>query len=591
MMRWIPGIRIRGLALGCSLWTCATLANEPLLQDGDRVVFLGDSITSSEKPVDEVDLSFLSMAERKKLEAAYKGMTLEEQLNAVDEDPQMIRFRKMREAKAEDPYRPLFHLSTPEGLMNDPNGFCYWNGNYHLFYQLQAAGTNGMQWAHAISSDLVHWQDLPLAIRQEEKSGRIFSGQVLVEPERVIAMFHDTSFGNCIALADDPLLLAFAKTGVNRYGSGKFTGQGFQRLFDPCIWKGKDGAYYSVSGVAKNGGRTGDGFPVADLFRSEDLENWTYLGTLLDDEDWTRMGLGAGDDAAVPNFQPIAHRDGSPSGKHMFLWFSHGKGAHALVGTYDEDAKHFSPESYQRLTYGPVYKGTLHAPSAMVDPAGRLLAVFNIRENMQDVSGALHTRSPFVWYGIMSLVRHFWVDENHQLRMEPAGDLASLRRNHQRVERKDLVADKEWVLPGVIGTALELRVVLDPQQAERVGVTVLRSPDGREKTRVVYDPSAGTLTLDVSEGSQREGVPERAPEIGPLVLEPGEELELRIFVDRSVVEVFANERQALVARVYPGGTDSEGVSVFAEGGAVRLLSLDAWTMGSIWPELMGKSSQ
>lgn len=535
--------------------------------------------------VPEIELSFLPMAERRQREAAYREMTLEEQRQAVETDPEVLRYRRIREAKAADPYRPLYHLSTPEGLMNDPNGFCFWKGNYHLFYQLQAAGTDTMQWGHVVSPDLVQWKDLPMAIRHEDGSGRIFSGQVLVEEDRVIAMFHDTSRGNCIAIADDPLLLAFRKTGVDRWGGGKYLGEGFQKLFDPCIWKGKDGAYYSVSGVCKNGGRTGNGFPVADLFRSEDLKTWTYLGTLLEDEDWTRMGLGPGDDAAVPNFQPIARRDGTPSGKHMFLWFSHGKGAHALVGTYDAEAHHFSPEQYHRMTYGPVYKGTLHAPSAMIDDRGRLLAVYNLRENLQNVRGALDTKSPDIWYGVMSLVHHYWLDEQDELRVEPAGDLAALRVDPREVAGFPLAAEEERVLEEVSGRAMELRVVLDPLQAERVGLTVLRSPDGKERTRIFYDRTAKTLVLDVSEGSQRDDVAPRAAEIGPFELQPGEKLDLRVFIDRSVVEVFANQRRSLTARVYPAGEESTGVSLFAEGGAAELDSLRAWRMRSIWPEL------
>lgn len=535
---------------------------------------------------EEFEASFPSSTERKQLDVAYKGMTRKTQLSALEQDPEVIRYRRMRKAKAEDLYRPLYHLSTPEGLMNDPNGLCFWKGSYHLFYQFQAVGTGTMQWGHAISRDLVHWRDLPMAIRQEDGSGRIFSGQVLVEDSRVIAMFHDTSKGNCIAIADDPLLLAFAKTGVNQYGAGRFIGEGFQKPFDPCIWKGNDGAYYSVSGVCKNGGRNDHGFPVADLFRSEDLKIWAYLGILLHDEDWTRMGLGPGDDAAVPNFLPIARRNGTPSGKHMFLWFSHGKGAHAMVGTYHEDTHRFSPENYHRMTFGPVYKGTLHAPSAMSGPDGRLLAVFNIRENLQDAREALRTRSPTVWYGIMSLPRHYWLNEDDDLRMEPAGDLEALRDAPQLMDHISVVADEEQVLENVSGRSLELQFVIDPKKADRVGVTVLRSPDGSERTRIFYDRAAHALVLDVSDGSQREDVPDRAAEVAPFDLHPGETLDLRIFVDRSVVEVFANERQSLTARVYPAGTESTGVSVFTEGAQAEFESLRVWRMNSIWPELL-----
>ena len=74
----------------------------------------------------------------------------------------------------------------------------------------------------------------------------------------------------------------------------------------------------------------------------------------------------------------------------------------------------------------------------------------------------------------------------------------------------------------------------------------------------------------------------RAPEIAPFELKDGESLDLRIFVDKSVVEVFANGRQAIALRVYPEREDSVGVSVRAQGDEAALLSLDAWRMKSIW---------
>ena len=82
----------------------------------------------------------------------------------------------------------------------------------------------------------------------------------------------------------------------------------------------------------------------------------------------------------------------------------------------------------------------------------------------------------------------------------------------------------------------------------------------------------------------RSDVYARTAEIGPLDLR-GEPLRLRIFVDRSLIEAFANGRQCLTVRVYPTLEDSRGVSVFARGSGARLASLDAWQMRSIWPEL------
>ena len=132
--------------------------------------------------------------------------TLAEQLDALDSDQLMRRFAASRRRQAADRFRPTYHYVNPEGNLNDPNGLCYWQGRYHLFYQAYPPEDPRQHWGHAFSDDLVHWQDLPLAIYPgiEEKC---FSGSTLVEDDRVIAMYHGPGAGNMVAVSSDPLLL------------------------------------------------------------------------------------------------------------------------------------------------------------------------------------------------------------------------------------------------------------------------------------------------------------------------------------------------------------------------------------------------
>ena len=90
------------------------------------------------------------------------------------------------------------------------------------------------------------------------------------------------------------------------------------------------------------------------------------------------------------------------------------------------------------------------------------------------------------------------------------------------------------------------------------------------------------LVLDSSYSSTLPGALSRAPETAPVFLEEGEPLRLRVFIDRGVVEVFANGRQCVAVRVYPGREDSTGVSLRAQGSSAQLRSLSAWRMRSIY---------
>ena len=153
-------------------------------------------------------------------------------------------------------------------------------------------------------------------------------------------------------------------------------------------------------------------------------------------------------------------------------------------------------------------------------------------------------------------------------------------------------ANKETARDAIRGKAIEIEMVIDPGTAREVGLYVLRSPDGAERTRISLFPKdnrrfgIGSLQIDISEASLRTDVFARTPEIGPLKLEDVEMLRLRIFVDRSIVEVFANGYQCLTLRVYPEREDSTGVPVFARGGAAKLMSLNVWQMRSVWPGLL-----
>ena len=137
--------------------------------------------------------------------------TLGEQQAQLASNPLLVRFAQSRQSLASDPYRPLYHFVSPESGLNDPNGLCFWQGNWHLFYQTNPPEEPSRpHWGHAISRDLIHWRDLPHAIHPHPER-MSFSGSTLVEEERVIAMYHGVGVGNMVAIAHDPLLLNWEK--------------------------------------------------------------------------------------------------------------------------------------------------------------------------------------------------------------------------------------------------------------------------------------------------------------------------------------------------------------------------------------------
>ena len=134
---------------------------------------------------------------------------------------------------------------------------------------------------------------------------------------------------------------------------------------------------------------------------------------------------------------------------------------------------------------------------------------------------------------------------------------------------------------------MEIVAEIDPRGSQMVEMNVLRSPNREEFTRIAFFKNRGyrgksLITIDSSYSSLLPDVRSRAPETAPISIGRDETLKLRVFIDRSVVEVFANGRQCVALRVYPGRKDSLGVSLRAQGRDAELKSLDAWQMENIY---------
>jgi beta-fructofuranosidase len=504
--------------------------------------------------------------------------TLAEQEAQLKDNPLLKRFAESRKRQAADPYRPIYHFVSPESRLNDPNGLCYWQGNWHLFYQAYPPEDDRQHWGHAISKDLIHWQDLPYAIYPGPERA-VYSGTTLVEDNRVIAMYHGTRVGNMVAVSDDPLLLNWEKVTGNAVIPIE-SNTGFPlpyRVFDPAIWK-KDGIYYSLSAGRSATGPGGKEVRANFLFRSKDLVRWEYLHEFVEDDRFTLVG----DDGACPYFWPIGDR-------HIMLFFSHMSGGQYLLGDYDTERDKFVVTNHGKFNFGAAVPSGVHAPSATPDGEGGVIVIFNM--NPGKPTGE--------WNQVMSLPRRLTLLGKDEVGQEPVGDIESLRYDKQSVDPMTLPANKEIVLKNIKGNAMEIMAEIDVKDAPAFEINVLRSPKKEEYTRIVFFRDRGfnavregtstvqgahnsMITLETAHSSLHPDVRPRAPETAAVLLEKDEPLKLRIFVDKSIVEVFVNGKQALAARVYPSKENSIGVSLRSQGKDSQLKSLDAWQMRSIY---------
>ena len=452
--------------------------------------------------------------------------------------------RRKTEPFPEDPHRPRFHFLPPRNWMNDPNGLIYHRGLYHLFYQHNpgAAVWGDMHWGHAMSNDLLTWKNLPIALSPTpgsyDKDG-VFSGCAVVNGSEPTVIYTGTQPEvQAIATSSDALLERWVKYTGNPVISKPPAGMdaGFR---DPYVWREGDEWLMALgSGVKSKGG-------CVLLYRSPDLRSWEYLHPLVESED-----LSLGRMWECPNLFPIGGEKHvlliSPVPLKKSLW---------AVGTYAD--RRFRPERWGSLDDG----GHFYTPQAFLDSADRRV-IFGW--NWEGRTKEAQVKAG--WAGAQSLPRVLTLGEDGGLQQEPHTFCQRLVRFGKSVKDMPLGDDlhREMEAAGMRGNAARLHVVIDPQDMREMGLSFYRSPDGSEETRLVYDAEKALLRIDRNKSSLSDEQ-ERTEHSAPLRLSKGESLQLTLFFDRSMVEVYANDRCCLTTRVYPTRSDSIGLRLWGDG--------------------------
>jgi beta-fructofuranosidase len=490
---------------------------------------------------------------------------------------------------------PTYHLTAlpEEGLCRpyDANGCIHWNGRYHLMYIFQdrQRPRDGHSWGHASSSDLVNWTfHAPALVPGPNDPDRgIFSGNAFINKDGVpMLCWFGIDAGVCVATAADDGLIQWDKHPANPIipipGAGE-PNHGLYNVWDPYLWLEGD-TYYCLLG----GNKLADGEDTLYLLKSPDLVQWTPLHPFYEaNPAWTV----AGEDCSCPDFFRLGD-------KHVLLSISHSVGSRCYVGRFEDER--FHPEQHIRMNWPGA---NFFAPESLQAPDGRRI-FWGWVTDPRLISSQVATGS-----GFQSLPRVLSLSGDDQIEIKPAVELESLRRGHHEFTDITLPDGRDITLDDVAGDTLELYVEIDPNGAGRsnqvnaggareVGVKIRCSPDGQEETIIMYDPVSNLLKLDVSHSTLRDDVVYRFHPLdtgalwdlrngaahrrsvveAPLTLDATEPLRLRIFLDKAMLEVFANDRQCITQQIYPSRADSLLVKAFSLGGEARINTVNAWAM-------------
>lgn len=456
--------------------------------------------------------------------------------------------------------RPAYHLSSFIGWMNDPNGFSYYNGQYHLFYQYHPYSLKWgpMHWGHAVSADLIHWDYLPCAMAPDEDYDGFgcFSGSAETLPDgRQLLMYtgvrqeldengvcRDVQT-QCLAIGDG---LNYEKYAGNPVLDEKDLPEGGSRydFRDPKLWREEDGSYACVIG-----NRPADGSGSILLYRSPDGLHWHF--DCIMDQCYNEFGKmwECPDTFQLDGKQVIltSPQDMCQSG----LEFHNGNGTLCLIGSFDREKKRFERETVSAIDYGLDF----YATQTLLAPDGRRIMVAWMQNWDACAPPVNHPR----WFGQMTLPRELGI-RNNALIQNPIREIENFRG--RRVHHKVTLC-AETTLQGVYGRCLDMTVELTPVEGDPYQQFILKVARGSQHyTQITYKPRTSILRIDRSNsGSCRDVVHERRC----LVRRQDGKLKLRILLDRFSVEVFVNDgEQALSTTIYTPET-ANGISFEAVG--------------------------
>ena len=437
--------------------------------------------------------------------------------------------------------RPQFHFTSRRGWLNDPNGLVFYRGEYHLFYQHNPYGWNwgNMHWGHAVSKDLVHWKELPIALYPDEH-GTMYSGSAVVDwnntagfqkgnEPALVAMFTAAGkpFTQGLAFSNDR-----GRTWT-KYENNPVVQHIAAENRDPkVIWYASDkkwvmALYLDHSDYA--------------LFASRDLKHWEKLC------DVTIPG-----DSECPEFFEIPVAGNSQDTR----WIFYGANGRYLIGGFD--GKKFTPESGPfELQHGNCWYASQTFNDIPKSDGRRILIPWG---RMTESDVPFHQGMPFnQMMGIPVELTLQTTDEGLRLRASPIKELETLRGRVHEIKPQTLKPG-ENPLSEIQSELLEIIAEIAPGEATGIRFNV-------RGIEVFYDVKQQELSC------------QRRKAALPFV---NGKIQLRILADQTSLDIFGNNGQAYLPIGIALESKNKSLGLSTTGGNAKIISLNVFELQSAW---------
>ena len=502
----------------------------------------------------------------------------------------------------DDIYKTQFHGGPYQNWMNEPHAPIYYKGVYHLFFQLNITGPYWKQicWGHLTSDDMVNWTPQPEVITPTEGSvapDGVWSGGSTYDSNGVPVLFFTA--GNDSYLQSDDGLISNQNCGYaipadpddhyltewivgEELAIKQQAGQGRRGEFrDMHVWQ-EDGVWYMTvcGGSSTSAGGTvllysTDTLTVDYSTNSAEM-NWVYRGEMYTMRNQPQT---FGTSWELPVCLPLSNEDGTIT-KHVLI-ISPAPASTAdnkiyyFLGEFDKTTYKFIPdegfETPHMFDYGSnVFTG----PSGFINPNDGEVYIFSVMQDYRSTQEVADSG----WANCAGLARRIWLnDEGTDVCIEATDNLDAYAT--ELVSGDNLTLDgANELLSDVDEDMLRIDVTIRNVSATAFGINVKSGNGGNDNTVYTYNVSSSTITgATLNRGSTCAN----STTSGALALNSDGTLTMQIYIDRSLVEAFFNDTKALSIRSY-ADFDSTGISLFAEGGEVEIVSLSVSRMQSIY---------
>lgn len=480
-----------------------------------------------------------------------------------------------------DSFRPYFHFTPPDNWMNDPNGLVYFDGEYHLFYQHNPFDIiwGHMSWGHAISTDLVHWQHLPVALHEENEI-MIFSGCAVVDWQNSSGFSSELRSGSVPPLViiytehrkgNQAQNLAYSfNRGRNwiKYSGNPVLDIHSSEFRDPKVfWHAPTQLWIMVVALSVQ--------HQLRFYGSSDLKHWEFLSEFgpagATESEWE-----------CPDLFPLPVEGYEQQQKWVLKVdvsggaVAGGSGGQYFIGQFDGTifVNDNPKDQIHWIDYGQDFYAAQSWSDIPLTDGSRLWLGW--MSNWQ-YAQVIPTHP---WKNAQSFPRRVTLreyPEGVRLVQNPADEIKHLRQQHYHWENLDVArVNKRLRENYVAATALEIEVEFELRTASEFGLKVRKGIF--EETVIGYDAVSGQLFVDRGNSGNVEFSSKfQKQQRGELVAEQGK-VKLRILIDQCSVEVFGNDGKLVITDLIFPSPQSQGVELFANSGDIQIKVLDVWIL-------------